>query len=316
MKSTLTTIFLAICFFAGAQEITKFYDWQWKETTLPYARFYAVIKNQDSAWHRRDYYIKENRLQMDGYYTDSSCKVTHGQFYFYHSNGRLQSAGRYTDGKKTGTWVSYHGNGMMEDSAVYENGEVAGTYQSWHSNGYPADSSVYLVDGSGVSIQWFDNGVPSAAGRYAAGRRKHGTWQYFHRSGQLSCKETYNNGAPVSKSYFNEAGEPEEPRVTESAAEFPGGGAAWRKYMLKNLYFPDGYKLVNSDKVVVVLEAVIDENGKVSDVNVVSSFHPIFDQIAERMLRQSPKWKPAISYNRKVRYRVRQAVYFAQPGED
>jgi len=63
---------------------------------------------------------------------------------------------------------------------------------------------------------------------------------------------------------------------------------------------------------IVVVEAIIDEEGNVTNVTVSTPFHPAFDKIAVEVLRKSRQWEPSISHNRKVRYRIKQPIYFAQ----
>jgi len=314
MSCFLLLLFVAIN--VVGQKIEKFYDFAWKPSEPVYARFYVAIEKKDSLWQREDYFIKERSLQMKGSYLDSACKIAHGSFKYYYANRSLQYIGNCIQNKKEGLWLSYHANGIMSDSTVYANDNPTGTSLGWHSNGYPSDSAVYNADGSGVKVTWFDNGVPASAGRYAAGYKQNGKWQYFHKNGRTSANEVYNNGVLINKEYFNEEGV----RIADTTnkdreASFNGGKDAWQKFILKQLYFPDQYKIVNADKIVVVVDAVIDEDGKVTDVNVAVPFHPDFDRIAVNALKKSPKWTPAMSHNRRVQYKIRQAVYFAQESD-
>lgn len=305
----LLSFLSSICY---GQKIEKYYNYQWRETEASKARFYGLIEKTDSGWHRRDYFLRENRLQMDGLYEDDSCKYANGSFKYYHANGFFSGGGKFLHGKRQGLWVHYYDNGMMEDSGYYENGKAMGIHLSLHRNGYPADSTSWQPDGSGVIVAWFDNGVPAYAGRYLAGKRN-GPWQFFHKNGNLSAKEIYANGQLRDKQYFDEAGN----AITDTTnhdreADFPGGMQAWSKYLSKKLYFPEQYKLVNTDQVVVVVDFTIDENGKVKDIAAAVPFHPAFDKIALDAVRRSPDWTPAIQQNRKVSFRQRQAITFAQ----
>jgi antitoxin component YwqK of YwqJK toxin-antitoxin module len=317
MKLTLLIASMLISSqFLHSQKIEKFYNYRWTEVTnAAKARFYAIIENKDTVWQRQDFYIQEARLQMSGYYKEAECKIEHGEFSWYHPNGLLQTRGRYVNGKKNGVWLSFHSNGMMSDSVFYnENGGVVGTRLGWHANGMMADSTMINPDGSGVSIYWWENGNPSAAGRYAAGFKRQGKWQYFHSNGQLASLETYNNGQLVDKEYFDEKGNKQSDTTNrDREASFPGGLAAWQKYLQKNLYFPSQYKLTNTDEAVVMVRFAVNEDGSVSEPAVTISLHPDFDKIALDVIRRSPKWQPAISHNRKIKEYHSQPITFAQP---
>ena len=175
-----------------------------------------------------------------------------------------------------------------------------------------ADSSVFNLDGSGVSVSWFDNGQPSSAGRFSAGRSMNGKWQFFHKNGKVSSVEIYEKGKLLSNQYFDEEGNPmPEAVIIDKQASFTGGLEGWKKFIAKQLYFPSPYKIVNADKAIVVVEGVVDEDGKMTDVEVFNPFDPAFDKIAVNALRRSPKWTPAVNHNRKVKYKIRQVVTFS-----
>jgi hypothetical protein len=252
-------------------------------------------------------------MQMQGSYLDSLSEVAHGEFRYFHPNRRLATAGKYVKGKKQGLWLDYYADGMMKDSTVYVDGIKTGTCLSWHSNGYVSDSAVYATDGSGVVVSWFDNGSPSKAGRYNAGFKKTGKWVFYHKNGKPSAIEVYENDQLVTKENFDESGtivvgvgDRDEP------ATFKGGMNAWKQFLEKQIYFPSQYKIVNADEAVVVVQGVVDEEGNVTDVQVINPFASDFDKIAVNALRKSPKWTPAVSHNRHVKYQIQQYVTFVQ----
>jgi antitoxin component YwqK of YwqJK toxin-antitoxin module len=313
MKTLLPFLFLLVSIATFAQQTQKFYDYNWKECDVSMARFVAIIKKTDSGWHRSDYFLHSKKLQMDGTYSDEACEKENGKFYYYHANGVLEKVGNYVNDKKDGLWLEYHTNGMMSDSTTYKNGKIIGTSIGWYANGYPKDSSVVNEDGTNVSVEWFDDGNVSSAGRFNANEKRIGKWQFFHKNGRMSALETYENGKVVDKQNFTETGE----MVIDTAtvyknASFKGGINAWQKYLYKGLYFPERYTIVNSDKAVVVVSFVIDEEGNVTDVFASTPFHPDFDKIAVEQIKSSPKWLPAVSHNRKVKHYLRQPVIFSQ----
>lgn len=316
MKTILSFLFLILSSITFAQQTQKFYDYNWKECDASMARFVAVINKTDSGWHRSDFFLHSKKLQMDGTYNDEACKKENGKFYYYHANGVLEKVGNYVNGKKDGLWIAFHTNSMMSDSTVYKEGKIIGTSIGWHANGFMKDSSVYRDDGTCVAVEWFDNGNLSSAGRFNTDKKMVGKWQFFHENGRVSATETFDNGRLVDKQNFNETGE----MVVDTAtvyknATFKGGINAWQKYLTKGLYFPERYTIVNSDKAVVVVSFVIDEEGNVADAFASTPFHPDFDKIAVQQIKNSPKWLPAVSHNRKVKHYLRQPVIFSQEYE-
>ena len=297
---------------AHSQKIERYFTFNWHDTTAANARFYSITEKTDSGWHRKDYFLHSLALQMEGLYEDSACKIPSGSFHFFHATRIVSSMGAYRHGKKQGIWLSFYSNGMMKDSTVYEMGNPVGTSLSWHRNGYPSDSAYYNPDGSGVGVSWFDNGNPAAAGRYAAGYKKYGRWQYFYKQGRISAVELYDQqGKLKDRQYADEQGAPIDDTTNKARrVEFTGGPKAWAKYLGKSLYFPDQYKFTNGDQAAVIVDATIDEDGKVVDAEVSVPFYPAFDKIALDAIRKSPNWIPAFEYNRKIKTEIRQPVIF------
>jgi TonB family protein len=306
---------LFLCIIASVHtqaQITQYYDWQWKPCDVSLARFFSVIKKTDSGWLRNDYFLDTQKLQMAGLYQDADTKKQNGWFRYFHPNENLSSAGRFVNGKKEGLWLSHHYNGMMLDSSFYEAGNLRGTKISWYNNEYMADSADYTNDGKAVYVSWFDDGTPSSSGRLSNGK-KEGTWQYFHKNGNNAALEKYRQDELLSRIYYDENGTPlADTSNKDRDAEFKGGQKKWREFLLNNLQFPADVKLVNTDVITVVVNAQVDEDGKISDVYVSIPFNPKFDNEAIRVMKRSPKWQPSIRQNRRVKLYIRQPISFRQ----
>ena len=313
MKQFLFLPLLLLILNSYSQTIEKYYDYNWKECDVQNARFNSITTKTDSGWHLEEFYINLNSMQMSGNYEDVDCKIKNGQFSYFFPNRRLQTKGNYLNNKRSGLWLSYYENGMMSDSSNYRKGRKVGTCIGWHSNGFIADSIVLDSTGKGVYVSWFDNGNPSCVGRYSEGQKQEGRWKYYHKNGQLCSVEFFQKGKLIDKQYFDEQGVPMEDTTTkEKEAEFKGGIKAWQEFLMKNLYFPSNIKLVNADKIVVVIEFYVNEEGKVENAYVRVPFDSEFDKIALSVINKSPKWIPAFQNNRHVRYLVRQPVIFKQ----
>jgi antitoxin component YwqK of YwqJK toxin-antitoxin module len=316
MRILIFLFSFAICLQASAQKIEKYYDYLWKETESSSARFYSQVNYTDSGWQRTDYFLNPSKAQMVGLYEDKDCKIANGTFYYFYPNGNLEYSGKYIHGKKEGLWLSYHYNGILSDSAVYKNNFRIGTSLSWYSNGYLSDSSVHNNDSSGISLSWFDNGNISSAGYLAEGNKPNGKWQFFHKNGKLASLETYDHGKLIDKKYYDENGNSVTDTTDKNhSPQFMKSNKAWQDYLSKKVYFPDSYKITNSDFVVVMVTFSIDEEGNILDAYVSVPFNPAFDDIALKAIKDSPKWTPAKAHNRSVSYTYAQPVTFSQEEE-
>lgn len=296
-----------------SQKIEKFYDYKWEETEPSQARFYSVVERTDSGYVQRDYYIQRKTLQMTGKYADSDGQIRDGHFDYYYPSGSISISGRYVKNKREGLWLGYHSNGMMRDSGHYDKNKPIGTHFKWYSNGVLWDSTTYNVDGSGVKVEWFSNGSPLSAGYFDSNGNQKGRWKYYHNNGKISSIEDYHNGKLIDKKYYDESGSPMSDTTDRtSEVKFSKTKGEWTKYLSKNLYFPEGYALVGADNVVIVVDFSVDEDGVIDEVNVRVPFYPVFDDIAVKVIRASPKWIPGFIHNRRVRTWHTQSVNFVQ----
>jgi protein TonB len=96
----------------------------------------------------------------------------------------------------------------------------------------------------------------------------------------------------------------------EIESEYPGGAAAWKRYLNKNFHYPeDG--LSNEIQGIVIVQFIVDKEGNVSDVQAVSG--PEEGGLREeaiRVIRKSGTWIPAVQNGRKVKSYKKQPVIF------
>lgn len=94
-------------------------------------------------------------------------------------------------------------------------------------------------------------------------------------------------------------------------AEFPGGKAAWMRYLERNLNnnLPTE-ECAPAGKYTVFVSFMVDQNGFVSDV--VAENNPQYGTAEEavKVIKKGPKWTPAVQNGHNVAYRVRQAITF------
>lgn len=80
-------------------------------------------------------------------------------------------------------------------------------------------------------------------------------------------------------------------RVVEELPEFPGGMAAFMKWLTKNLKYPASAR---SRKIQgkVVVQFVINKDGTICDAKVLQALDPALDREALRVVGMMPEWKP------------------------
>ncbi|WP_343030582.1 TonB family protein [Phnomibacter ginsenosidimutans] len=95
----------------------------------------------------------------------------------------------------------------------------------------------------------------------------------------------------------------------ENPAEFPGGPDAWRRYLERNLQYPDNAQ-ENGTQGVVRVQFIVDKEGNISEVQALNDPGDGLAEEAVRIIKKGPKWTPAEQNGRKVIYRHIQAITF------
>jgi len=97
--------------------------------------------------------------------------------------------------------------------------------------------------------------------------------------------------------------EPPPPQIftyVEQMPEFPGGQAAIAEYLYKNLRYPEMAK-ENNIQGRVSVKFVVNEEGNVSDVQVVKGIGGGCDEEAVRVVKKMPSWKAGKQNGRAVK---------------
>ncbi len=97
----------------------------------------------------------------------------------------------------------------------------------------------------------------------------------------------------------------------ENEAEFPGGNAAWTRYVQKTL---DGFNPADEGappgKYQVIVKFIVSKDGSISDVQAESKYGYGMEDKAIKAIKSGPKWKPALQNGRNVNAYRRQPITF------
>lgn len=102
--------------------------------------------------------------------------------------------------------------------------------------------------------------------------------------------------------------------TVQQEASFPGGAAAWRKYLMREL---DPNRATESGAApgayTIIVEFVVSKNGEISDVAILNKIGFGLDEEAIRAIKKDPKWIPAKDNDIVVNAKRRQPITFVIP---
>lgn len=309
LRITMCAFLVLSLFAVQAQKKEQGFDFFFKPTQGA-ARYYVITQKKDSLWHREAYYLPERGMAMEGFYKDEDCQTPHGTVSWYHPNKNLKSKGSYVNGKREGMHLNFDGEGHMTDSANYAGDRLKGIKLAWTSDGIQIDSMNFDGAGNGAQVSWYKDGTLEMAGYWEADTLRKGRWKYYHANGQLKATEEYAGGKRTAIACYDEKGQLlKDCEMVE--AQFPGGDGAWGRYI--------GGKLkaevpVNKGAPVgqymVVVQFIVNTDGTIENIESLTQFGYGMEQEVERVIRHSPRWKPAKQYGKLVRAYRRQPITF------
>lgn len=140
---------------------------------------------------------------------------------------------------------------------------------------------------------------------------------YYYKSGDKKSYTLYSDKGLQLQKGWDESGKEIKNFVVQREAQFKGGDEGWKKYLQKNLNatIPAAVEAPAGNYEVQV-QFVVDKDGIPVNLNAVSAPAKCKACRAEalRVLRESPKWEPAILNNEPVIYEAVKTITF-QPVE-
>ena len=94
----------------------------------------------------------------------------------------------------------------------------------------------------------------------------------------------------------------------EIESEYPGGSAAWIRYLYKTLRYPQEAQ-DNEIQGTIVVQFIVDKSGMVSSVEAVSGPKELREE-AVRVIKKSGQWTPAVQNGRQVKSYKKQPIVF------
>jgi len=301
--------------------ITKtFVDYEEKPTANISTQYYIEtykLNEADVYWQRKLYYndTAKGTVASTGTSKDAAGQIREGAFVYYYKKGAKKSTGNYTNNLKEGEWNLWNEDGRLEGVKHYRKGKMIGRNIIWHSNGAINDSIVLDDNGNGKSFGFYEDGSKEAEGSYTAGD-KNGPWIYYYRTpkSQKSIEVRYEMDSAMSYTCYTQTGEIQNKDCFfEREATFASGDAGWIKYLIKKL--TDKSKtyskhLKRGEEYTAIVRFVVDGEGNTTDIKVENPRIEKVDELAVKIIENSPKWMPAIQYNRKVNAYRRQPITF------
>ncbi len=279
-------------------------DPTWKKCTYRQAAVYTIAYKEKKHWHCFDYAVyamNVRGLVREGYFLDKAMHIPDSIFTWYYGNKSVRKTGFFKNGLKSGTWLSFNASEAITDSFNYRDGVMYGL--NFKSDYSKHKKQVYLMDnsgdGSGYTYDIRHDTDTQYLGKYARGFVQDSVWVMYYETGEIWHSETYDNGKKIAEACFEETGEKHQGGCIRVMPEYPGGMSALQQYLSRNLHYPEALLKYGAEGTVLV-EFTVKSDGKIDDIQILSSPNPDFSKEVIRIINAMPKWKPAFCYTKNV----------------
>ncbi len=100
---------------------TDYLDMYLEVTSKGKAEYCRYLTPLDENLFEADITTTSGRLKAEGVYLKVEDElIPHGDFIFYHANGKVESKGRYVKGYKVDTWKRYDNTGHEKPEKYYK----------------------------------------------------------------------------------------------------------------------------------------------------------------------------------------------------
>lgn len=268
MKYILLLVFL-FCGLAGIaqQDTTTIYARPGFEKDPMRSKFKKTITAKDGTW----VVTLTNRkggLQELITFADEKLEVRKGPYALYEE-GNLRQEGNYNRGYKVGEWTRYYANKQVAEKSNFVWGKLHGNIK-----------------------RYWDNGQLKEEVSYGNGKR-FGDRKMYYKDGKLALKEFYDANKKIAGSYFDQEGKAIEAIKIVQPPSFPGGMAAFYEFLGKEIKYPPN-AAKNHITGTVRLSFVVMKDGRIDDIQVISSPDEELSREAIRVLRYNMKWNPGV----------------------
>ncbi len=162
-------------------------------------------------------------------------------------------------------------------------------------NGTLLEKSTYQNFGRktkiGVWQKWSGDGQLILDAYFNEKGNLEGTARSYFEDGRLRREDHFDDGKLVTGKVWDDNGDEIAHYPLLEEVSFGAEYMDWFRYLGKNVKYPTQARRMGIQGTVMV-EFLIQKDGSVSDIKVISSPHESLSEETERVMRLSPKWNP------------------------
>lgn len=289
MKSLFTLFLIVTVFSASAQDgaTIKYYDSLWHTTSKEKSFYYTKIERKEKGREYSSYFSKKGEQQY------GSSTIVYDTNYLNKRIG-LHINYYYKTGKMLDTILISGSNQIVYEHRYFENGNIQDSSRA-NQNGEEDYRYEYYETGKPKLIKHHSESINSCCFRKYVEDR-------FYENGVLSSHVYYDTllNKIVGKG-FDKSGKLIPDYIYRGGGWFSEDSLGWNKYLKANI----NTSLIKANgapkgKYIIKAWFQIDKEGNVFKVTTKNDLGFGIKEEVIRVISNSPKWIPSISYNQPI----------------
>ncbi|MEO6849611.1 MAG: TonB family protein [Mucilaginibacter sp.] len=324
-KPTLVLFICAICSLAAKAQKGDTVAYFVKTRISATGSYDEIVNNKDSADYYRmvlppDTGVNNNLLTVRDYYKNGKLRTMgnataylyqyrwQGNVINYFQNGKKKSIGSYDKDAPIGGLWKYYPNGKLYIAGSYDSRGKLVIDECRDSTG-----NVLAEKGNGNYKKYSEDFRRIWEEGNIVNGLEEGEW-HGRVNDSVTDILTYDKGILVKGISYDEKGKVYPFTSREVEPGFKGGVQQFYKFLQHTMHYPAEAKERNIQGKVFT-EFVVNEDGTLSDIKIVSGIGGGCDEEVLRVLRLSPPWIPEMLYGIPVRVPYTMPISFLLSGD-
>lgn len=264
-----------------------------------------------SALYNVQEFYKNNNLKRLGKSASIDPPRMEGQCASYYPNGKRHVVASYKDDHPAGAYYEYFPNGKLFCVKEYALPKTESNFGDYKIMSVLDSSGNAMVTNGNGYYKGYDKDFKTVIeeGGVKNGERD-GQWKGKDLGLKLTFEETYQDGELSSGSYKDSSGNTAHYTQRFKEPEFPGGVEKLYAFLGREIVYPV-YARQHNIEGTVLLSFIVEKNGRIEKIKVLSPVYEEIDEEAIRVLKRAPKWNPGLAYGIPVRVSYTLPVRFA-----
>jgi TonB family protein len=302
-------IFLALAFSISldsfSQNLTLYYDRNGEEVDSEVS-FYSITYSNDAGM--LSYYSKSKAIR----FKEKNMDKEHTKRSFFYESGQLKAEGVFYQGYPYKLVKVFYENGKPQSELFFvEFDFMSQKDQQMKIRSYWDESGNVIVEkGNGIcncSLSPFSDSDVIEKGSVVK-ELKNGEWTGSSENDHTTFIELYEKGN-LKKGVQSSGGENYEYSRIESLPMTEGGNEILAKHFGSVMRYPAAARR-NGTEGKVFVQFRIQNDGSLTEINLVKGIGSGCDEEALKVIKTSPKWNPGMKRGRPVKYRYTLPIMF------